>query len=664
MEVRRQLARRDALARRYLGIPWLFAVAFSSVGLSIYFALGLVADDGLGLTPLIFLVAGLLFALTTMTYVEGSAMFLQRGGSATFASHGFNELVSFIAGWAILIDYIIVVALAAISVPHYLTPLSDSFGEPGWETVLAGAVIALVAAVNIGGLTGQRRQALLTGVALAGVTLLVAVIVIGMATSLDPGALTAELDLFSSPSVEDLIYATVIATVAYAGIEAASNLAPDLDWVPDDLRRVVKAGAVVVPILYTGVAAVALMAVPVVATPAGPETPLAGAFLEQPLLGVVMSFEPVWLGDAMEVAVVLIAPLALIWAAGTAMLGLSRHAYVLATHRQIPSWLGKLNQRWSTPHVAIGAGAVLAFVLVIPGDVLFLAGVYAFGALIAIAIAHASIIRLRFTDPERTRPYRVPLNVRWRGRDLPLPALFGCVVTVLAWVSVIVFHEGARLLGGGWMLFGLVAYVVYRGAVQGTSLTKRVEVPEESLKKRPPEFEYERILVPVFGTGLDDEIVGTAGRLADAADMPGEEPPCLEVIFVIEQPLSVALDSKPPPERLEAAEKALRRAEDVAEEYETVDVTTSMVRARTIGAGIVGEARSRGAEAIVMGAEPPTRIRGGAILGGVGGSRPEEIGPITEYVLRKAPCPVLLTAPPSQDEQPTDRDEVLAAAST
>ena len=651
-EAGREIARRDILARRFLGVPWLFAVAFSSVGLSIYFALGLVADRGLGLTPLIFLAAGLLFVLTTFTYVEGSAMFLERGGSATFASYGFNELVSFIAGWAILIDYIIVIALAAISVPHYLTPISESLGSEGWEVGIAGGVILVVAAINVAGLTGQKRQAMLTTVALAGALLLAAVVVIGLITSWDPGALTAELDLFSSPTVEDVIYATVIATVAYAGIEAVSNLAPDVKWVPADLRNLVTAGAVVVPLLYVGIAAVALMALPVTPGPGGPETELAGPFLEEPLLGVVEQFEPAWVGDAMELAVLVIAPLALFWAASTAMLGLSRHVYVLARHRLIPSWLGKLGRTRSTPHVAICTGALLAFVLVIPGDVLFLAGVYAFGALIAIAIAHASIIRLRFTDPERKRPYAVPFNVNWRGRRLPVPALVGFVVTALAWVSVLAFHEGALYLGGGWMLLGLVGYVVYRRLVEETSLTKRVEVPEASLKKQKPEFEYERILVPVFDEKQDDEMVGIAGRLADAADMPGVERPRVDVIFVIEQPLSVALDSKPPQAKLEAGEKALRRAEDVASEYDTVDVTTSMVRARTMGAGIVGEARNRGSGAIVMAAELPTRIRGGAVLGGVGGSRPEEIGPVTEYVLRKAPCPVLLTAPPEEKAAP------------
>ncbi len=108
---------------RLVGVPFLFAIAASAVGFSIYFSIGVVADRGLGLTPLIFLAAGLLFAMTTLTYVEGGAMFRERGGSSTFARHAFNELISFIAGWAILIDYVIVIAAAAISVPHYLTPI-------------------------------------------------------------------------------------------------------------------------------------------------------------------------------------------------------------------------------------------------------------------------------------------------------------------------------------------------------------------------------------------------------------------------------------------------------------------------------------------------------------------------------------------------------------
>ena len=204
------------------------------------------------------------------------------------------------------------------------------------------------------------------------------------------------------------------------------------------------------------------------------------------------------------------------------------------------------------------------------------------------------------------------------------------------------------VVGGGWMAFGLVSYAVYRLLVERTSLTERVTVPEESLKKQAREAEFSTILVPVFGTELDDDIVATAGRLADAEIEEGEMAPRMDVIFVAEVPLTVPIDAPLPADVRERGDRALARASEVGEEYENVDVATAFVRARTIGAGIVAEARQRDAEVIVMGAEPPTRVRGGAILGGIGAARPDEIGRVTEYVLRKAPCQVLLTAPPEQ----------------
>jgi basic amino acid/polyamine antiporter, APA family len=642
---------RGPLTRRVLGVPWLFAVAYAAVGFSLYFSIGAVADRGLGLTPVIFLAAGLLFVLATLTYVEGGAMFLERGGSSTLARHAFNELISFIAGWAILIDYIIVIALAAVSVPHYLSPIWDGFTH-GWaEIAVAAGVIAFTAGVNIAGFTGHVRQRPLIVLALADIALQLAVIAVGAIVAFHPDLLTAHLHLFTTPSARQVIEALAVATLAFAGIEAASDLAPDLEWEPRDLRRVVSTTAIVLPLMYAGMATIALMAVPVVSGPDGPHTALGERFIEEPVLGVVESYDPSWLSTVLQVAVVAIAPAVLTWAASTSMLGLSRHVYVLATNRQVPSWLGKLGQR-STPYVAISAAAVIAFGIAVPGDVRLLAGIYAFGATLAIAIAHLSVVRLRWTEPERERPFRMPFDVTVGERTLPLPAIAGAVLMLLLWLAVLTFHGNARWVGGGWMLFGLVAYVVYRRFVERTSLTKRVSVPEEALRKEVREAEYGDILVPVFGTKLDDDIVSTAGRLADAADEPGEERPKLEVIYVLDLPLTVPLDAPPPRERLEAAEAALKRAREVAEEYESVEVQTDVVTARSVGAGIVDEARRRNVELIVMGGEPPTRVRGGAVLGGIGGSRPPEVGKVTEYVLKKAPCRVLLTAPP-EGEAPT-----------
>jgi APA family basic amino acid/polyamine antiporter len=633
---------------RLLGIPFLYAAASSAVGFSIYFSIGVVADRGLGLTPLIFLAAGLMFALTSMSYVEGSAMLRERGGSSSFARRAFNELISFIAGWAILIDYLIVVAAAAITVAHYLTPIDMGFGEGVIEIGIAAAVIALVAALNVLGITGRTRQARLVLLAMAELGLQLLVIFVGLIVVLNPDLLTDQLDLFSSPSIEDIVYSAVIATIAYAGIEAASDLAPDLEFEPADLRRVLSVGAIAIPLIYAGIAAVALMAVPVVPGPDGPETALAGRFIEEPILGVVDSYDPGWLADLMRWTVMLVAVPVLFWAANTSMLGLSRHVYVLATNRQIPSWAGKLQRTHSTPYIAIVIAAVLALALAIPGDIRFLASVYAFGALLAVTIAQVSVVRLRVTEPELERLYRVPLDVTVRGHRLPVPAIVGALISGLAWLSVFALHAEAVYVGGGWMLFGLISYVVYRRLVEGTSLTQRVAVPEASLKKQPVEVEYSTILVPVFGTKLDDDIVSTAGRLADAEWEEGEVPPRLDVVYVAELPLTVPIDSPLPSGVRERAERALERAREVGDEYENVEVTTNLIPARSIGSGIVQEARDKGAEVIVMGGEPPTRIRGGAILGGIGGARPEEIGEVTEYVLKKAPCRVLLTAPPEE----------------
>ncbi|HEX3173060.1 MAG TPA: amino acid permease [Solirubrobacterales bacterium] len=645
-----QRSRLEPLLRRGVGVPGLFVAVYSAVGFSIYFALGVVADRGLGLTPLIFLAAGLLFVLTTLSYVEGGAMIRERGGSSSFARHAFNELIAFIAGWAILVDYLIVAALAAISVPHYLEPISADLSAPGWEIGVSALVIVGACGLNILNVTGRGGERLLSGLALADIALQLAVIAVGVLAIFHPERLTDQIHLFSDPTLKDVIYASVVAMLAYAGIEAASDLAPDINVAPRDLKRIVSVGAVAVPLVYAGMAAIALMAVPVVAGPEGPQTALGNEFVEAPVLGVVSAYNPAWVSDSMRWLVALVAAPVLFWATTTAMLGVSRHIYTLAINRQIPSWLGKLNGRYATPHVAIVLSGLIAVGMVVPTDVKLLASLYAFGATLAITIAQLSIVRLRIAEPDRPRPFRIPWNVSWRGAEVPVTALIAIVLSALAFLSVLVLHTTARWVGGGWMVFGLLFYVVYRKLVEGTTLTQRVSVTERALTKQVPEISYRSILVPIFGSELDDDIVATAGRLA-AAEQEDSGEARVALVYVVEVPLSVPLDAELPPEREEAAEAALQRAREVAEEYEDVTVSTETIRARKVGAGIVEAARASEAEAIVIGGEPPSRIRGGARLGGVGAAKPEEIGAATEYVLKKAPCQVLLTAPP---EIPTD----------
>src|SRR5215207_9192355 len=106
--------------RRALGAPIIFSIIYTSVASAIYFSLGVVADHALGLTPVVFLLAGLFFVLATMTYVEGASLHQDRAGSTVFARYAFNELWSFVAGWAVLLDFLILIAVTSLSATNYL----------------------------------------------------------------------------------------------------------------------------------------------------------------------------------------------------------------------------------------------------------------------------------------------------------------------------------------------------------------------------------------------------------------------------------------------------------------------------------------------------------------------------------------------------------------
>ncbi len=619
----------------------LFAVVYTTSVSSVYFALGVVAHRANGLTPLVFLAAGLFFQLTAMTYAEGASLHPERGGSAVFARYAFNELVSFIAGWAIVLDYTILLAVAALTVPAYLAAFWSPLGHGAAQIVVAFGVIGFVAFDNLIGVNIRqlRRRIAITAADLA---LQAAVIVLGLALAFHPHHLTESIHLGTAPTWSDLAFAFPIAVIAFTGLEAAASLAGEVTADAGQIKRLVIPGSAVIVLIYVGIAFVGISALPV----HNGVSALGTEHIQAPVLGVVEAFRPVWISDILKYAVAIGGALGLGAAAASSMLGVSRVGYSLATNRQIPSAIGRLSGRWGTPFVVIGAAAVAAGALVIPQDLELLVGIYAFGALLAFTIAHISVIALRYREPTRVRGYAVPLSVSIRGRGVPIPAVLGALLGVIGLVIVLVFHSGARYVGVGWLLGGLVLYVTYR-KTQQKPLLRRVTIPERALRHETLEPEFGSILVPISGTPLDDDIVQTAGRLAgETRDDVIEEGAVIEAIWVFEMPLSLPLDAPLPDAQIKKAREALARAKAVGEEYEGVEVATAMVRARRAGQAIVTEAKRRGVEAIVLAAEEPSRVRGGALLGGIG-TMDNYVGPVTKYVINKAPCRVILTAPPA-----------------
>ncbi len=651
-------SRSRVIVRRSIGSPRLFAIVYTSLASAIYFSLGVIAGHALGLTPVVFLLAALFFGLTALTYVEGASLHQDRGGATVFARYAFNELVSFIAGWAILLDYTILIAVTTYSATQYLRVFWHPLGNRTEALLLSFAFIAFVVLANIRGFGGRRARRI--GILVIGdLAVQLLIVVLGLALFFDPHTLLAPIYLGSTPTWSGFVFALTIAAIAFTSLESAAGLAGEVRISRAGLRRMVGSGTATVILGYVGIALVAVTALPV----HDGHTELATRYMDDPVIGIVTQMHPHWLEQGLRYLVAALATLTLIAAANSAMLGLSRLAYSLSTNRQIPSGLGRLHPQRSTPYVLIVLAGVIAAGLAASENLDFLVGLYAFGAMLAFTIAHLSICKLRYSEPDRDRPYKVPLSISLKGGELPLPAVFGAVVSGAGWLAVMFVHEPARYVGLGWMAVGIVLYMVYRRADE-TSLLRRVTVSPQALRSEPTsERDYGSILVPLLGTGLDEDIVQTAALLvsSEQTDEAAIDTATIEAVWVFVIPMSLPLEARLPEAQVKHARQALARAKVVGEEYTGVQVATATVRTRRAGYAIVEEARRRGVEAIVLAAEEPSRIRGGARLGGRGGPLEDFVGDVTKYVVAKAACRVIVTAPAAGDSA-VERRATLAAA--
>jgi APA family basic amino acid/polyamine antiporter len=653
-------ARSLSTARRSVGSPTLFAIVYTPLASALYFSLGVISGHALGLTPVVFLISALLFALTAMTYAEGASLHQERSGSTVFARYAYNELISFVAGWAILLDYVILIAVTCYSATQYLRVFWSPLGHSAEALGLALVFILLVVLGNIRGF-GWRRSRRVAMIVVADLGLQGLIVVLGLVLFFNPHTLLDPIHLGSAPSWSDLIFALTVAAISFTGLESAAGLAGEVRISKGQLKRLVGTGTATVVVVYVGIALVAVTALPV----HDGHTQLATRFLDDPVVGIVGQMKPHWLAETLRYVVAGLGALTLVAAANSAMLGLSRLAYSLSTNRQIPSGLGRLHPQRSTPYVLIILAGIAAAGLVVPENLDFLIGIYAFGALLAFTIAHVSVCKLRYSEAEGARGYRIPLSVSWRGGSLPLPAVFGAVISTFGWLAVMVVHDPARYVGLGWMAVGIAMYVIYRRADEAP-LLRRVTVAPEVLRAEPPrERDYGSILVPLFGTRLDEDIVQTAALLVsgEQIDEAAIDEATIEAVWIFVIPMSLPLDARLPEAQVKEARQALARAKAVGEEYTGVQVATATVRTRRAGYAIVDEAKRRGVEAIVLGAEEPSLIRGGARLGGRGGPLENFVGDVTKYVIDKARCRVIVTAPAAGDSL-AERRSRLAEAGT
>ena len=620
------MARKLPRLQRVLDAPALASVAYGEVASSLYFALGIVALHALGLTPAVLAVVGLLFLVVTLSYAEGTTAIGEIGGAATFTRVAFNDFAGFLTGWALFLDYLIVIALSALFLPHYLglaIGMHSIATRPG-DVIVGCIVIVGIAVVRL--LFRTRLYSFSLTVPVVDLVTQLLLVGLGFAFLFSPSALSRGVSLGTQPSWHQVAFALPLAFLAYTGLETVANFAEETRQPGRDLPRSLFAGIGLVVLVTVLIGLIGLSAYPAT----NGTTELGTTWLRAPLMGIVFALGPhvsYFVEHALRIYVGLTGAFVLLAAAATSNSGFGRLAYSLAQHGQLPRGFGRLSRRSLHSPEAVISAAAISIVLLVSTDfttnsVSFLASLFSFGVLLAFTAAQLAVVRLRFTKPGLERPFRVPLSIRIRGADVPLPSVLGALATAAIFVAAMVTHIGARYGGPIWLAVGVVVYLLVRRS-RGTGLLEHVEPAAEG---ELPQAEFSKILVPVKLGEIGEEMVATAVKLAQ------ERGAAVVAVHVIRVPLELPLDA----ELVGEEERAAASLADAAELGEDLGVKVEgrAVRARSIGEAIVQAAEETGADLIVLGSSPKWRRQS------------RFFSPTVDYVLRKAPAEVLVVAFP------------------
>jgi basic amino acid/polyamine antiporter, APA family len=624
---------------RVLGTNALFSTAYGNVGSSIYYALGVVAVYALGLTPIVFIIAGFIFACTAATYTEGTVRYPEAGGSSSFARHAFNETVSFEAAWAQMLNYIATIAVSAFFVPHYLSVFWAPLRENPWDIVGGITVIVALVILNIVGVQESAKVNIVLAVTDFATQLLL--VLLGFVLVFSPHILVNNIHFGVAPTWSNFFLAIPIAMLAYTGIETVSNLSEEAR---DPLRTVPRAVlfvAIAVFAIYFTLPWIALSAMPVVHTAHDGYKTLLGlkpsqsfqgqqGYQNDPVLGVVnnLGIGSASITHALRVYLGILASTILFIGANAGVIGASRITYAMSGYRQLPIVFRKIHRRFKTPWLAlvVFAGAI-PIALTLTGQTAFLGAIYSFGATFSFTVAHASIVRLRMKDRDRAEVgYEARPNLRMRGVNWPLFAIVGGIGTGLSWLVIVIQSPSIRYAGIGWLVIGFAFYFVYRRRILHQPLDETIRAPVEFGPAAV--LEFRSILVPIAPGYPSDEAMDFACRLA------AERRASIVAFTAIEVPLDLPLDAELPEEVHEANDQ-LDEARAIGESY-GVRVIGRIARTRKIGRAIVDEAIRRNSEIIVMAGPRRVRLQRG---------RRQIFGDAVDFVLRHAPCRVMVATP-------------------
>jgi APA family basic amino acid/polyamine antiporter len=459
--------------RRVLGVPALFSAGYGNVGSSIYYALGIVALIAMGATPIVLGIAGILFIFTALTYAEGTAMLPEAGGSASFARHGFNDVAGFAAGWALMLSYIVTISISAFTIPPYLGFFWEPFkASPILGTATSMGIVVFLMTINVIGI--KETSLVNIGAAIIDITTQVALVIIGFILLFNPPVLWHRI-IDNWPSTENLVFGIALASIAYTGIETMSQMAEETKQPERRVPRALIMMIVAVLVIFAGISLVSLSAM----TP----QELASDWARDPVAGIAAKLPIALLSDILKPLIALLAGTILLIATNAGLIGISRLAFSLGTHRLQPAVLSRVHHQFKTPYVSILIFGIVALLILTPGFFAAntfknMGALYAFGSLLAFMFAHASILSLRAKKPELERPFKLGWSIRIRGREMPISAIIGLLATTTIWIIILITQPYSRWVGIIWMVVGLIIYYFYR---------RKEHLPLTHVPKKPGE---------------------------------------------------------------------------------------------------------------------------------------------------------------------------------
>jgi len=582
--------------KRVLGVGDLFSVGYGDVGSSIYYALGATALFALGATPIAMAIAGFVFICTALSYAEMASTFPEPGGSATYTRYAFNDFVSFTAGWGLLLDYIVTMALSAFIIPPYLKRVLVLLHLPTMDSVSAQVIATIVIlfglfAINVIGVKQSGRLsfilAILTAISQVFVVLFGAFFLLNLPHVFSQIAINIP-NVNWSPTWPEFWKGTAMAMVAYTGIEAIAQLAGETKNPGTSIARSIKLTVCVLVCLYLGISLVGMSAI-------SPQE-LGTTYLEDPVAGIVDSF-PIG-GNLISPWFGVVAAVILLIASNAGLLGCSRLAFSMGEHYQVPSACYKIHPRFRTPYVSLAIFTALSALVVVAsrGKMLFLADLYNIGAQIAFISTHAALIALRLKQPELARPYRAPFNIPvGKGRSIPITAVIGAVCSFGVLVLTLITKPEGRYAAIGWMIFGIALYRFTRRkkrlSVFGQLQVHKVSIPEY----RPMHVKH--ILVAAAD---NTDALQTACQLAQLHHAQ------LTAVHIIDVPDTLPMEMAMP-QREAQGEEALQRAQAVSGEYH-VTMDLKLVKARSFEKALEMLVESNHYDMIVIGMQADEKL--------------------------------------------------------